>query len=85
MHTFGAQTLFKYRTRMANYGENFRGMRDPVTCGLCKTHLENQKMCFENCPVLKGTIPIQIVCASVPSSQVNTLLNIDKFRKEANY
>ena len=89
MHTFGAQTLFKYRTRMANYGENFRGMRDPVTCGLCKTHLENQKMCFENCPVLKENISIhgeynQIFGASVPSSLVNTLMDIDKFREETN-
>ena len=50
-----------------------------------QTHLQGQKMCFENCSVLKGSIPIQIVCAYVPSSLVNTLLNIDKFREEANY
>ena len=59
----------------------------------CSNHIDSigrrlfqdQKMCFENCSVLKGSIPIQIVCAYVPSSLVNTLLNIDKFREEANY
>ena len=49
----GAQTLFKYRVRMANYGENFRGGPNPVSCPLCKNHLDNQKMAFENCQILR--------------------------------
>ena len=87
-NTTGAQTLFRYRTRMANYGENFRGLKDPVQCGLCATHLDNQKMSFENCPVLKKNIDMsgkycQIFSASVPSFLVNTLVEMDKFREEA--
>ena len=29
-----ARTLFRYRTRMANYGENVRGQAGPVSCPL---------------------------------------------------
>ena len=29
-----AQTLFMYRVRMANYGENFRGLRNTTLCPL---------------------------------------------------
>ena len=38
--------IFAYRTRMANYGENFRGLSDPKQCPLCSTHLDNQQMAF---------------------------------------
>ena len=83
INTTGAQTLFRYRSRMANYGENFRGQNDPVPCPLCKTHLDNQKMCFENCPVIKDNLHIsgkysQIFSVSVPSALANTLLEMDK-------
>ena len=27
-------TLFRYRTRMANYGEKCCGLKDPIQCGL---------------------------------------------------
>ena len=72
---------------MANYGENFRGNRNEVLCSLCKTHLDCQKMCFENCPVLKKHINIsgsynQIFNTSVPREMVQTLLMIEKVRAE---
>ena len=51
----GAQTLFKYRVRMANYGENFRGSHGPVTCPLCGLHLDNQKMSFKIAQLSKQT------------------------------
>ena len=73
---------------MANYGENFRGLKDQVQCDLCATHLDNKKMSFENCHVLKKNIDMsgkycQIFSASVPSSLVNTLVEMDKFREES--
>ena len=34
--------IFKYRTRMADYGENFRAGREMVICPLCKIHLDSQ-------------------------------------------
>ena len=74
-------------SRMANYGEHFRGRNDPVACPQCKTDLDNQKMCFEKNPVIKDNLCIlsgnysQVFSASVPSALVNTLLEMDKFRE----
>ena len=87
LRTNEAQVLYSYRVRMANYGENFRGNRNAVLCSLCKTHLDCQKMCFENCPVLKKHINIsgsynQIFNTSVPREMVQTLLMIEKVRAE---
>ena len=47
--------IFAYRTRMANYGENFRGLSDPKQCPLCSTHLDNQQMAFI-CPQIKPNL-----------------------------
>ena len=58
MNNNEAQVMFKYRTRMAKYGENFRGNKSSVMCPLCHTHLDNQKMSYENCPVLQKNISI---------------------------
>ena len=43
-----AQTVFRYRVRMANYGGNFRGGNGPVNCPICGSHLDGQKIRFEN-------------------------------------
>ena len=88
LNTAEAQTLFRYRVRMANYGENFRGKANAVLCPLCNTHLDNQKMCFENCPVLKKHILItgnyeQIFDEFVASETVKILMKIDKVREES--
>ena len=87
LNTTEAQTLFRYRVRMANYGENFRGKENAILCPLCYTHLDSQKMCFENCPVLRQNITIsgsydQIFNTSVSTEVVQTLSMIDKFREE---
>ena len=89
MNTAEAQTLFKFRVRMANYGENFRGKINAVLCPLCNTHLDNQKMCYENCTVLKKHILIagsyeEIFKYSVSRETVETLMKIDKFRMSHN-
>ena len=87
MSSNGAKTLFRYRTRMAQYGENFRGPNGPVICPLCAGHLDNQVMGFENCKTLKDNIDIEgryqdIFKTYIPTKLVNTLLNMDKFREE---
>ena len=84
----GAQTLFKYRVRVANFGENYRGVPSPVSCPSCHTHLDNQKMAFENCQVLRQNIIItvsykySILFTSVNIEVVKSLQYIDKFREE---
>ena len=82
-----AQMLFKYRVRMASYGENFRGEENAILCPLCYTHLDSQKMCYENCPVLRQNIKIsgsynQIFDTSVSIEVVQTLSRIDRLRDE---
>ena len=44
--------LFKFRTRMAEFGENFRAGREKVMCPLCTLHLDNQNF-GPACPVLR--------------------------------
>ena len=39
--------IFKYRTRMAEFGENYRGGRSQVMCPLCETHLDNQELSYQ--------------------------------------
>ena len=85
--TEGARTLFKYRTRMAQYGENFRGNTGPVNCPLCGVHLDSQIMAFNNCQVVKQNIVLEgnysdIFRPEASTNLVKTLINIDKFREE---
>ena len=87
LNTTEALTLFRYRVRMAKYGENFRGNNKEILCPLCNTHLDNQKMCFESCSVLKKHIEIfgsydQIFDPYVPNEVAQTLIKMDKFREE---
>ena len=52
------RTLFKYRTRMAEYGENFRAGRAQVMCPFCNLHLDSQVLGYK-CPVLITLIRIE--------------------------
>ena len=87
INTSEAQTLFRYRVRMAKYGENFRGKKAAIMCPLCGTHLDNQKMCYEICPVINNNIQTtgsynKIFSTSIPSFMVKTLTQIDRYREE---
>ena len=42
-----AKVMFKFRCRMANFSENFRGPQGPKPCILCGVHLDNQETSFE--------------------------------------
>ena len=44
--------IFKLRTRMAPFGEKFRGNRESVQCPLCANHLDNQALGFQ-CPAIR--------------------------------
>ena len=52
------RTIFKFRTRMANFGENFKNGREQVPCPLCNSHLDTQSMAFQ-CPKLKLEVVIK--------------------------
>ena len=85
LKTEEAQTLFKYRVWMANFGEHFRGKAESVPCPLCGLHLDNQTMAFSNCQVISDNVEKKgsyetIFNKDVPAEVVETLKNIDKFR-----
>ena len=86
--TKGAKILFKYRTRMARYGENYRMNGTPVLCPLCGLHLDNQVMAFNNCPEIKANVDIKgtyedIFKPSPPAEVIKSLENIDQFRQHS--
>jgi hypothetical protein len=37
-----AKVMFKFRCRMANFTENFRGPNGPQACQLCGLHLDQE-------------------------------------------
>ena len=49
------QTIFSFRTRMANFGENFRAGRTSVICPLCNQHKDSQSYIFE-CSEVKNIL-----------------------------
>ena len=57
IHPDGIRSIFKFRTRMASLGENFRVEKENLTCPLCENHIDSQSMSF-SCPVLRSKIDI---------------------------
>ena len=52
-----ALTLFKMRTRMAEFGENFKAGADAVLCPLCLDDLDNQSHMFK-CKLIQEEIDL---------------------------
>ena len=82
-----AKILFKYRTRMANYGENFRAGNGLTVCPMCSLHLDSQVMAYNNCPVIKREVTISgnyndIFKKTIPNEVVKTLYHIELVREE---
>ena len=81
-----AQAVFAYRTRMAQYSDNYRDNRGHLPCPLCLVHLDCQSVSF-NCPVVKENICIkgkydQIFAGDITPELAQTLIDIDKFCKD---
>ena len=55
---FEAQLLFKFRTRMEDFGENFKNGNENIVCRLCK---DDNKMDSQNhlleCPIINNLLP----------------------------
>ena len=80
-----AKLIFAYRTRMANFTENFRGPYGPKQCPLCFTHLDNQQGAFQ-CPKIipnlgKGKYE-EIFLSDIPLYLIKNLETIEKIREE---
>ena len=48
-------TIFRLRTRMSDFGFNFRAGRDQIRCPLCGQHPDCQTFLFK-CPELKSSL-----------------------------
>ena len=80
------RTVFRYRTRMELFGENFRGGKEQVICPLCRTHLDNQDLSFQ-CPTIRNELNISGEISDVYKEDINLQLikdiaRISAYRKE---
>ena len=80
------RTLFKFITRMTQFGEKFSNDRGHVQCPLCQNHFDSQAMAFQ-CPKVKAKMVLEgiyqdIFKDDIPIILVKTLTNIMKFRDE---
>ena len=78
--------IFKYRTRMARFGENFRGGTEQKICPLCKLHLDNQEMSMQ-CPEIINKVEIKgkledLFKDEIKPEIIETITKITKIRKE---
>ena len=85
INTKQKKIVFKYRTRMATFGENYRGGRSQVICPLCELHLDNQEMSYE-CPIVRSEITINgnisdIYREDMKLETVETITKISELRK----
>ena len=81
--------LFKFRTRMAPFAENFRAGKISSPCPLCLSHLDSQEESF-NCAVLKKVLDIRGKYSDIFKSKFSDKLNKTlrknyNYRKEFNY
>ena len=51
------KTIFLLRTRMANFGENFKGDKNQTICPLCKLHIDSQSLLLQ-CPEVKKELQV---------------------------
>ena len=70
IRTDQVRNIFRYRTRMARFGENFRGNEDHIVCPLCYKHYDSQTLSFQ-CEFYKDKMRINCSMTNVNSKNVN--------------
>ena len=79
--------IFKYRTRMERFGENFRGSQNMVMCPLCSLHLDSQDLGLQ-CPEVRKEIHHsggdikEIYGEKIGKDIVNTVTKVMEIRKK---
>ena len=86
MNVTEAKSMFKFRVRMAPFGENYKGGQTLVLCPLCKKHPDNQEESFK-CEEIKNVLEVkgcykEIFGTTFPSELVNTVNRICNYREE---
>ena len=80
------RTIFRYRTRMEVYGENFRAGKAFTICPLCKLHIDSQELCFQ-CPVIKKELQLvgdisHIYKENIDPNLARDITRISDYRRE---
>ena len=83
-----AKIVLKYRLRMANYSENFKGAELVKMCPLCQSHEDFQCLAF-SCPSIREKIKVDepyeyLFASEIPVNLVKILESIEKIRQNCN-
>ena len=62
--------LFKFRTRMARFGQNYRGGKEKIVCPLCDSHIDNQDLSYI-CPVIRKEVKIRGSSSDIYCQEIN--------------
>ena len=86
IHAEQALKLFKWRVKMAPFGENFRGNEDFKVCPLCHSHLDSQKLSFQ-CKTMNNAMEINcqlnsIYCNDIKITTAETITKMEKVREK---
>ena len=81
-----SRAVFKFKTRMANFHDNFRGGNQTKPCPLCNNGLDTQRHSLQ-CKMILENMNINLRYEDIFHSKVDkhlgkTLENILKFREE---
>ena len=80
------QIIFQFRTRMSNFGENYRGGRAQVNCPLCNDHRDKQELSY-SCKVIQKEVELKgsfedIYGDNISLQTIESLQNITEVRKK---
>lgn len=81
-----AINIFKFRTHMADFGENFKSGADVVICPLCLDHIDSQSNSFK-CQIIKNKIEVKgnmkdVYGSNIPRNLIQTIQDITKVRND---
>ena len=79
-----AKLIYSFRTRMADFQENFQGSQGHTPCPLCLVHFDSQVLAFQ-CPKVKSEVQLRgkyddIFTEDIPLELVKTLTEVMKYR-----
>ena len=86
MNARQAKALFKFRVRMAPFGDNYKGGQDTPPCPLCKMHPDSQAESFQ-CEIMKELIQVKGDYSDIfgnyfSQELIQTIYSIYSFREE---
>ena len=77
--------IFRLRTRMADYGENYKGGKEQIMCPLCYLHRDSQEMSYF-CPEITNNIKMlgsqeDIYSNDIKIETIQSMEKVEEYRK----